>query len=57
LYFTVIETKGLPLEQIATLFDGDAVTRQLAHAHEVHDAGVLGSREDGSMGKGKSEKV
>jgi hypothetical protein len=57
LYFTVIETKGLPLEQIATLFDGDAVTRQLAHAHEVHDAGVLRSREDGPMGKGKSEKV
>jgi hypothetical protein len=41
LYFTVIETKNLPLESIAALFDGEDVAQELARAHETHEVGIM----------------
>lgn len=40
LYFTIIETKNLSLEETAVLFDGETVIEQIAGkaAHEIGDS-------------------
>lgn len=52
IYFTFVETQGVPLEEIATIFDGQEAFSEVMNdlaKHEKQDFGLSTSKYDGGQ--------